>query len=205
MKNKMAQIGALALALNSGLVQATERDVKGSVELSVGHESSTLDTKLFLDLTDDVNFFHRDRWTTNYEGEASDFHYTAFNLGLGQGFSAGAGLWGTTAAEVKPHVAAQYFGKVGDLTLLQLVSLRSDAQLKSLTNLNYHPEIGNGWQLMAEAENVSIFNPEGHVISLQRLRLGPKYGPLQFGFMADLTETDSGFTYNLGSSIGVGF
>ena len=102
-------MGALALVLGSGAALAGDK-VKGSAELAVGQESSTLDTNT----TDKVSFLHRDRWTTNYQGEARDLHYTAFNYGLGEGFSVGVGLWGTTSSGVKPHIAVQYFGKFGD-------------------------------------------------------------------------------------------
>ena len=196
--NELIKTGIMVAALNPLVAEASV--VKGSAEILAGQNNTTLDTKVLV-AGDKANIFHRDRMSTNYDGETSDFHYLAAHYVPMKGLALGGGVWGTTSNGVKPHIVAQYMGNTGDLSYLQLVSLRSDPQLKFLTNVSYSPELNDDLSLLIEVENVSIFGKEGHEFSTQRLRSGLESEKYQFGIGADLVEVADSFGYNLGGFI----
>ena len=180
----------LFLATSSLGVYGQSTSAKGSVELMGGLESSTLDTKVLKNISKKIAFFNRNRITSNAKGNISTFHIAKLGYKVIDNLGITAGMMGTSKGGISPQVGLEYFFKKGDFKFYQLAlsSLKKDPTIMSLTNVSYSPELKKNLGLVAEFENVSFFNKEGNLVSLQRPRLGVKYKGFQAGVAVDFSE-----------------
>lgn len=188
---------AIALATTGHVYGQT-----GSAELMSGHQSSTLDTKIKIGLTEHLSFFNRNRVTSDYEGKVSTFHMAKFSYQPGKHFGITGGMMGSDAAGTKPQLGIEYAIKNDDVSAYQLLicSTEPSPTVMSLTNIAYTPRLKENLDLFLELENVSFLNKESNVISLQRPRIGIDYKGFQAGLAADISETGKRetFDYNIG-------
>jgi hypothetical protein len=199
--------GLVAALLAWGIpsfANAEHKEVKGSVELSVGNQTATLDSKLAIDPPNRFNMSLRNRTTSDYKGDKNNFLYLSLHFEPFKGMSVGGGIRETTFEGLRPHVAGQYKRKDGGISVSQLISLTmsQDPQLMTLTNLTHLPEINRDWKFMTELELVFFIGKEGYQSSIQRLRFGPRYKRVQFGFAIDtMQKKDSSFSSNVGLGV----
>jgi hypothetical protein len=204
----MIALGA-TLAFGAPSYAAAEMPTKpahGAVEVMAGQETGTLDAKFAIPVAPKLNAFTRHRVTSDYDGNVGSFHVANLSYNVVDGLSVVAEVDAIPGVGLDPRLGAQYFKKVGDVSMFGLVSQSAKPDglnLTSLTNVCYTPTLKGDLSLVLGVENVSNFNDEGHNFSTQRLRAGVGYKGLQGGIAADLTEVgkDPKFGYNAGGFV----
>jgi hypothetical protein len=198
-----AGIIGMYIAFAPAHVRAEEpqKQVHGMAEVMAGDKSGTIDTKLSVPIAPRVRFFARNRITSDYEGNVSDFSLAKIDVNVVDKLDVVAGAEAVPGVGVTPFVGLQYFKKFGDLSIYELltVTTQEDTEGTSLTNICYNPKKGK-WGFVTAAENVTKINGEGHKFSTQRIRAGASYGKIQFGAAGDLVEVGpkGKFGYNVG-------
>ena len=188
----------LGLQLGTPPAQA---QATGIVEVASGHESSTLDVRLGMELLPRILLFTRHKVTVDYENKLSYFGYTdlAFNLidGLDIVFETqylNDGL--------SPRAGFEYFKAVGDFSFFTIATVllddKPDGELYILAG--YTPALTDALKLLTELELVTNIGGDGHNFSAQGLRVGVEWKGLSAGLAGnvDLVGVDAEFAFNLG-------
>ncbi len=166
-------------------------NAEGSAEAMVGHQTTTIDTKVSAEVAPRTNMFLRQMTTSDYSGDVSFFGLADLSYNVVGGLDVVAEVQAAPGMGVIPRVGAQYFGEVGDLTLYVLGTVKAGEKPDGefVTIIGYAPKLAEGVDLLTSVEDLTSVGKEGHNFSVQRLRLGvtlaDKY---QIGVGADLTE-----------------
>lgn len=205
-------IGGLVTLLGvAGTASADEKveepSAKGAVELLFGHEGGNLDVKLAIPVEGDVRVANRLMLSADYEGNPSYMNLFRVDYHIGEGFNLTGSLLGG-AVPFRPFVGGIYLGKfdldeAGSFGLVSslAVSTESDPRFLGLASVSYRLPFGEEFALQASAEDRTILNLDGHVLSVQELRLGVSYHALSCGVGLNLKEVGDlaeGVQSNLG-------
>ena len=170
-----------------------------SLELMAGHERIFADVQWLKPLDKDYRWtvFSRTRATVDYDNNTNLFSgaYLNYTRPSGLGISlvgkisnAGGGAdAGLHIFKSKPKW--MLFG-------LASVGLKSKLEYSWFSILRFTPDISEKWKLYSSLELFSLFNKAGHVLSVQRIRLGVNRNNYQFGLALNLSEIGTNFTSN---------
>ena len=199
MKSTMGILTAAMLTLTVPALaenKPTESSTFGSVELSAGHLSSTLDAKLSVPLFSRAGFFGRNRTTLDYQGDVSFFQVNSLTYNLIGGLDVEAEV-DVAPKLVDPRLGLQYFTRLDDFNLFLLASISARSEdLTIIGNLTYNPKITENVRLVSGVEGVTVSDKGSHQFSTQRLRLGAQYAGYEGGLSLDLTESGRNLTFN---------
>jgi len=201
-----AGIVGMYIAFAPAHVRAEEpkKEVHGMVEVMAGDKSGTIDTKLSVPVAPRVKVIARNRITSDYEGNVSDFSLAKIDVNVVDGLDAVAGAEAVPGVGVTPFVGVQYFKKFGDVAFYEMITVSTNENTEgaSLTNICYNPKKGN-WGFFTGVENVTKINGEGHKFSTQRARMGASYKEVKFGVAGDFVEAGpkGKFGYNAGGFV----
>ncbi len=208
---KGAGMLALGAALTFGApnyasAEMPEKPAHGMIEVLAGQKTGTLDAKFAIPVAPRTSVFTRHRITSDYDGKVGSFHVASLSYNLVDGLDVVAEVDAIPGIGLDPRLGVQYFKKLGDVTMFELLTHSAKGEglnLTSLTNIGYCPKLSGDLSLVLGVENVSNFNDNGHNASTQRLRAGVGYKGLQGGIAADLPEVgkDPKFGYNAGGFV----
>ncbi|MBT4110270.1 hypothetical protein HOE37_00265 [Candidatus Woesearchaeota archaeon] len=209
-RNLAYAAGVACAILAPGVGLADETPASGSVELSAGHQSTTLDTKVSTSIAPKTNLFLRQMTTSDYEGEVSFFGLMDLSYNLVDGLDIVGEVQAAPGMGVIPRAGLQYFKALGDFAVYALATVKTmeSPDGEFVVNLSYSPELGEKVDLLINLEDLTSVGETGHQFSVQKLRAGvtlmDKY---QIGAAADLTEVGNEGTldYNLGGFVGTTF
>ena len=158
-----------------------------------GTERIFADIQWLKPLGDDYKWtiFSRTRATVDYEDENRDFFSGLYlNYTMKSGF--GASLVGRlSSADAGVDVGPHFIRQTKEVTFFALasISLQSELSYSWFSILRYTPEISEKWKAYSSLELFSAFREEGHVVSVQRIRLGLDRDGYQFGFAVNFRAT----------------
>ncbi|MBT4935339.1 hypothetical protein HOL21_04250 [Candidatus Woesearchaeota archaeon] len=184
-----------ALVGTQTVATAQAKPASGCVELMAGHESATLDTKLFVPVAPDTTLFTRSRITPDYEtGKVGSFHIASLAYDVFKGIEVFGELDAIPGVELDPRAGVQYFTKLGDVSLFGLASvgLKETPDGSALLNVRYSPAVSDTVRLVFGAEIPAGFDKSGITFAEPRLRAGVDIDGYHIGFAADLNVTGSG-------------
>ena len=198
MKWKTLMIGLMAAYLTCSPAKASET----TTELVAGHKGISIDTIVQGEVAPRTNFLVRTTVDTDYEYNATLFSAIDLKPVLVGGLSAMAEFQFTDYGGVDPRAGFDYFHQGEDYMVWVLASVgyNGGANGEILGFVKYTPEIAEDVKLLMQAEDITRFGEEGHLFSLQRLRLGLEVGRVGFGAAANLSELGDELEvdYNLG-------
>jgi hypothetical protein len=205
MKHIKKLMAILALSAN---ISTNGYAANGAVELMSGNQSSTLEAKLSVPLTEKSFLFIRNRNNSDYQKKASHFTLADLGYGLGEGIDA----FGETQFNeglVNYRAGLQYFKKSGDFSIVIAPTMSLDKKKDVTTQiiLKYNPEMGKNLKLLTQLEILSSFWGGDHLSSIERARLGLEKKGYSLGVALDTNQIgNSQKTYsNFGGFLGVKF
>ena len=163
-----------------------------SFEAMAGTERIFIDAQFlkFFDKDFKWSLFSRARATAEYDQNATNLFSGAYlNYTTKSGFGGSlVGRIGTTGSgmDIGPH----YFKATKDFSvfILPTINLNDELAYSWFSIMRYTPAIKNDWKVYSSLELFSSFVDEGHVFSVQRIRLGIDKKGYQFGFAVNLTQ-----------------
>ena len=206
--SSVKNLATAALLAATIALSPTPATAGGSVELMAGHQSTTLDTKVSTEVAEKTGLFIRQMTTSTPEGEVSYFGLADLSYKLVGGLDVVGEIQAAPGMGVIPRAGLQHFGKVGDLAVYALATVKTmehpDGEI--VVSLSYTPKLGESIDLLMSLEDLTSIGKEGHQFSAQKLRAGitlmEKY---HIGAAANLTELgpDGSFGYDIGGFVGV--
>lgn len=181
----------ITIALLAGaLIQAQ------SIELMPGNQRFFADLQWLKSFDQEYRFslFSRTRITVDYENQASLFSGAYLNYTGKPGI--GATLVGTVGGGGAGAAAgAHVFKSKPDWMLFGLaaVGIKSEPDYSWFSIFRYTPKVGEKWKLYASLELYTLFNGNGHVFSVERLRIGLDKQGYQFGLASNHNQSGSDF------------
>ncbi len=165
-----------------------------SLELMAGQKNIFADVQWLkpLDQAFRWTVFSRTRATVDYDNQTDLFSGAYLNYTSSSGL--GASLVGKIGGRgAGADLGLHFFKAQPNWTLFGLasVSLKSSLEYSWFSILRLMPPINQRWKWYLSLELFNSFNGQGHVFSVQRLRLGVERSRFQFGFAANFSEVGS--------------
>ncbi|MCG8326817.1 MAG: hypothetical protein MI974_03975 [Chitinophagales bacterium] len=189
MKKILLGISLLIIAITAGQTQ--------SFELMTGTERIFIDAQYlkFFDDANKISLFSRARATTGYEQSNTNLFTGAY-----LNYTTKSGFGGTLLGRISSFssgidVGAHYFKANKRLLVYALPSININDELlySWFSIVRFTPVIKNDWKLYTSLELFSAFAEQGHLSSVQRIRLGMDKHGYQFGFAINLSERGKDF------------
>jgi hypothetical protein len=162
-----------------------------SLELMTGNERIFADAQ-WLKFMDDGyrwSLFSRSRATVSYDDDTDLFTGAYLN------YTTKVGLGGSLVGRISSNgsggdAGVHIFKAKGKWTLFGLasISLSDQNQYSWFSIFRYRPAINEQWKLYSSLELFTIINRDGHVFSVQRIRIGLDYQGFQFGLANNSSE-----------------
>lgn len=137
--------------------------------------------------------FSRTRGTLSYENKANILSAAYFNYTSKYGV--GASVIGSLSSSNGGGGAAgiNYFKVHKALTVFILTAVEIDdpPRYSYFSIFRYQPKLKGDWKMYSSLELYSLFGNTGHLVSVQRIRVGVDWKKLQFGPAANLSELGS--------------
>lgn len=163
-----------------------------SLELMAGNQRIFVDAQWLKPIDTELQWsiFSRTRATVDYDNNTNLFTGTYFNyttkIGLGGSV---VGKIGNNGAGVDAGVHIFKNKKNWMLFGLASVGLKSKLEYSWFSIFRFTPKIGANWKLYTSLELFSLFDKNGSVFNVQRVRLGLDRKGYQFGLASNLSET----------------
>ena len=176
-----------------------------SIELMPGNQRLFADVQFLKPIhKEDFTWtvFSRTRGTLDYENNTDLFSAAYFNytskIGLGGSIvgSLATGRGGGVGIGVNFFKATEKFS----VFVLVSVDLDKPPTYSWFSIAKYYPVLKNKWKLYSSLELFTQIGNDGHLFSVQRMRLGLSYQKLQFGFGANIWQ--AGEEYVMDSNLG---
>ena len=161
-----------------------------SLELMSGTERIFADAQWLRTFDEDKKWslFSRTRATVSYEENTNLFTGGYLN------YTTPSGIGGTILGRISSQSAGadagiHFFKANAKVMLFALASVELSKELSYswFSILRFTPSLSNRWKLFTGLELFTNFGEEGHVASVQRLRLGLSREGYQFGFGLNLS------------------
>ena len=161
-----------------------------SLELMSGTERIFADAQWLRTLDEDKKWslFSRTRATVDYEENTNLFTGGYLN------YTTPSGIGGTILGRISSQSAGSdagvhFFKANAEVMLFALASVELSKELSYswFSILRFIPSLSDRWKLFTGLELFTNFGEEGHVASVQRLRLGLSREGYQFGFGLNLS------------------
>ena len=168
-----------------------------SLELMPGTERFFADVQWLKPLDKDYKFslFSRTRATVDYENNTDIFSGAYLN------YTTKSGIGGSLVGRISSggagaELGAHYFKKHSSITFFGLASmaLAEEFSYSWFSIFRYRPSLNQNWKLFTGVELYSLFNTNGHVFSVQRLRAGLDRNSYQFGLALNLSGSGADYT-----------
>ena len=161
-----------------------------SIEFMPGTEGVFVDVQWLrtFDKANKWSLFSRSRATVDYNEQTNLFTGAYFNYTTRSGV--GGTMLGKIATSWAGGDAGVHFFKAGESFLiyaLASIELRSEWAYSWFSIVRYTPALRSTWRLYSSLELFSNFNDEGHVASVQRIRIGLDRRGYQFGLALNLS------------------
>ena len=163
-----------------------------SFEFMPGTERIFIDAQYlkFFDAERKFSLFSRARATTEYNAPITDL-FTAGYLNYTTKSGFGGSIVGRISSfnagiDIGPHFSKG--GKSFLIFALPSINIGDELLYSWFSIVRFTPELKNGWKLYTSFELFSAFFSEGHLSSIQRIRLGVDKNGYQFGFAINLAE-----------------
>jgi len=197
--NGLLVVGILVLAVNA-------RTDAQSFELMAGNERIFIDAQYLKYFDDNYKWslFSRARATTSYSEKATDLFTAVY---LNNTFKSGLGVSAVgriSSLGSGVDVGMHYLKKRKDWTIFILPSINLNDELlySWFSIIRYEPSISDKAKLYTSYEQFSAFNGDGHITSVQRLRLGIQKFSFIGGIAANFRESLNDFSV-FDSNIGI--
>ena len=164
-----------------------------SLEIMPGTERVFIDAQYlkFLDGAKKVSLFSRSRATSSYTNGATDLFTGAY-----LNYTTTTGFGGTVLGRISSNNAGidagiHYFKATKSFMIYALPSININDELlySWFSILRFTPALKSNWKLYTSLELFSAFNDNGHLASVQRIRIGfDKFG-YQFGAAVNINES----------------
>ncbi len=156
----------------------------------------------FIDTERHWSLFSRTRATVDYDNQTNLFSGAYLNYTLNNGLGGSiVGKIGNSGggADVGVHV----FKATSNWMLFGLASigLKNKLEYSWFSICKFTPKINEKWMVYTSLELFNLFGREGHLVSVQRLRLGLDYQKFQFGAAVNFMELGKRWTQN--SNVGI--
>lgn len=173
------------------------KSIAQSFELMPGTERIFVDAQWLktFDKKNQWSLFSRTRATVDYDENTNLFTGAYLNYTTRSGF--GGTIVGRISTNGAGGDAGIHFFKVSDKFLiyaLASVAIQSPFVCSWFSIIRYYPKLGDKWKLYSSLELFSSFNNDGHVASVQRIRLGLDRQGYQFGLGLNLTGLDNEYS-----------
>ncbi|MBO6515715.1 MAG: hypothetical protein JJ975_04110 [Bacteroidia bacterium] len=164
-----------------------------SVELMPGSERFFLDFQAlsFFDEGRHVSVFTRARATAEYRETSTDLFSGAY-LNYTTSTGIGGSVIGRIASNSSGVDAGIHFFKAnGTIMIFALpsVNINKDLLYSWFSIFRYTPALKNDWKLYSSLELFSAFGENGHLSSVQRIRLGLDFKRSQFGAAINMRQS----------------
>ena len=175
-----------------------------SLEILPGTERIFTDAQ-WLEVFDEEkrwSLFSRSRATVDYQDNTDLFTGAYLNYTSKMGL--GATLLGRVSSRGAGSDAGSHFFKAGNqwmIYALASIALSSELSYSWFSILRFTPKLSGKWRVYSSLELFSNFEAEGHVASVQRIRVGLDRAGFQFGLglnLSGLGKTYSTTDSNLG-------
>ena len=163
-----------------------------SVEIMFGTERIFADVQ-FLEFMDDnhrVSIFSRCRATAEYKSDNTNLFSGAY-----LNYTSNNGLGTTVLGRISSKssgvdIGLHYFKSAGNFMLYALssINVNDDLFYSWFSILRYTPSLNNKIDLYSSLELYSAFIRDGHLSSVQRIRLGINIDGNQFGISSNLNQ-----------------
>ena len=148
---KLVTVAALAGAL----LCASPKAEAGSIEMTIGQQSTTVDTKVGGNFTLRTGYFLRNRTTSNYQGEVSNFGLLDLSANIVGGLDAVLETQAAPGMGVIPRLGVQYFRQIGDLSLYGIATISPALDVEGLVSATYAPKLSENTSLLLSGENIT--------------------------------------------------
>ena len=179
-----------------------------SIELMAGQRNVFANVQWFkfMDTSHRWSIFARGLGTMDYESNSNFFLGGYFNytskIGLGatvigrMGSSNAGGDIGAHYITARKNIFFSIFATIG-------IGLPRQPEYSVFSTLIYNPKLTEHLKFYSSLELYSLFMNQGHIYSVQRIRLGLSWRNWQIGPAVDFTQSSNAFdfTYNLGGFI----
>ena len=164
-----------------------------SFEFMPGSESIFIDAQYlkFVDTDRNISLFSRARATTAYNEPQKDLFTGAY-----LNYTTAIGIGGTVVGRITSSgsgidLGVHYVKATKSWMTYALPSINiNDRLLYSWFSIvRFTPQIAQQWKMYSSLELFSAFNKEGHLSSVQRLRIGASFKEFQFGLAVNLNES----------------
>lgn len=188
---KMTAIGLLLLAA----VQFLQAQ---SLEIMPGNEHVFADLQWLKPFDTDYRWslFSRTRMTVDWDNRANLFSgaYLNYTSRMGVGASLVGKVSQTTGAGVDAGTHIFKSKPTWMLFGLATVGLKEDPEYSWFSILRFTPAINEHWKWYSSLELFHLFNKNGHVSSVERIRLGVDRMGYQFGLAANFQQWGTDLT-----------
>ncbi len=167
-----------------------------SLEVMPGNERLFMDVQWLEPLGEDIRWsvFSRTRATVDYDENTNLFSGAYLNRTTKSGI--GVSLVGKIAtsgagADIGPHIfkAKEKWMLFG----LASVGIQKDLEYSWFSIFRFTPKLNDSWKVYSSFELFTLMNEGGHVLSVQRIRLGLDKSGYQFGFANNSSDKGKGF------------
>ncbi len=169
-----------------------------SFEFMPGTERIFIDAQYLKFFDDDrkLSLFSRARATTEYDNQDNTNLFTGAYLN----YTTSSGIGGTVLGRISSFssgvdVGIHYFKANKKIMVYALpsINLNSDLLYSWFSIFRYTPQIKDDWKAYTSLELFSAFNKDGHLSSVQRIRIGADKSGFQFGLALNLSEQNRNF------------
>lgn len=141
--------------------------------------------------------FSRTRSTLDYDNNSNILSMAYINYTSKIGF--GGSIIGSisSVSGFGPAAGINYFKTHKDFSIFALIAVEIDKVpgYSFFTLMKYRPDLSEKLKLYTSVELFSLVNETGHLVSVERLRLGLDIKNIQFGAASNLGQYGSSFNY----------
>lgn len=168
-----------------------------SLEFMPGHERIFADVQWlkFVGSENKWSLFSRTRATVTYENQSDIFTGAYLNYTTKHGLGGSIiGKIGSTGGGADAGIHIFKANSTWMLFGLASIGLKNELEYSWFSICRYTPDLTETWKLYTSLELFTLFGREGHLISIQRIRLGLDRQQWQFGLAANLSELGSSWS-----------
>lgn len=166
-----------------------------SFEVMPGTKRVFIDTQYlrFLNSKKELSLFSRARATTEYDGEN-----TNLLIGGYLNYTTNSGFGGTVIGRISTNSSGfdtgiHYFKAKKSFMIYAIphINIGDELFYSWFSIMRFTPNLKKKWKLYSSIELFSLFGKDGHLNSVQRVRLGVDKKGYQFGLAVNLDKTRS--------------